>query len=171
MQHTNQITPPKLRRVQPSSPPPPPPPLGAPHTLSALPPTLSSVSWARGMLRYCLPLRERSAWWGCPRLTCWFQVQTEATGSRGCGQAIFLVLSPFQSHFLRFLSVPGAVEVIREPAGRMAEPHGPEPLSAQKVGLKWAELWLMEGNYTWNWKKWKGIMCYNGGSCIQKGDK
>lgn len=92
-------------------------------------------------------------------------------GFEGMRTSNFSRFVPFSKPLSPFSVSAGAVEVIREPAGRPAEPHGPEPLSAQKVGLKWAELWLMEGNYTWNWKKWRGIMCYNGGSCIHKADK
>lgn len=68
-----------------------------PHTLSVSPSSLSSVSWACGMLLHCFGSGEQSAWWGCPSLTRRFQVQPEATDSRGWIWTIFLVLSPFQN--------------------------------------------------------------------------
>lgn len=75
-----------------------------PHTLSVSPSSLSSVSWACGMLLHCFGSGEQSAWWGCPSLTRRFQVQPEATDSRGWIWTIFLVLSPFQNSFLGFVS-------------------------------------------------------------------
>lgn len=123
-----------------------------PHTLSVrLPPArcLSSVSWACGMLLHCFVLGERSGWWGGrPRLTRWIQVQPEATGSRGCRWAIFLVLSPFEKVLSSFSVNVGVVEVIREPAGRPERAPQTGAILLSKVGLKWEGglLWLMKWN-------------------------
>lgn len=118
-----------------------------PHTLSVTPPSLSSVSWACGMLLHCFVLGERSAWWGCPRLTRWFQVQLEATGSRGCRWAIFLVLSPFQNVFLRFLSASERWRWSESRRGGRASPTQAGAILLSKMVPKWLG-WLMEWNYT-----------------------
>lgn len=123
----HQITPPKLGLGQPLFPLPPTEsltPLHHTHSLFLLPPSrsLSSVSWACGMLLHCFVLGERSGWWGCPHLTRRFQVQPEAMGSRGWRWTIFLILSPFQNGFLSFSITAGAVEVITESAGGRVSP-------------------------------------------------
>lgn len=85
---------------------------------------------------------------GRPRLTRWIQVQPEATGSRGCRWAIFLVLSPFEKVLSSFSVNVGVVEVIREPAGRPERAPQTGAILLSKVGLKWEGglLWLMKWN-------------------------
>lgn len=129
-----------------------------PHTLSVSPSSLSSVSWACGMLLHCFGSGEQSAWWGCPSLTRRFQVQPEATDSRGWIWTIFLVLSPFQNSFLGFVS---GLEQRRwsesQQGGRTSPPGRTKYLLGNgfKVGVLSAVV-----DVKWN-IQWKKMLCYS----------